>query len=460
MTSATYYNKENKEQKSITSDFLAKANQTTAITLQDNRPSTIIQKKANNTGMPDNLKSGIENLSGHSMDDVKVHYNSDKPAQLNAHAYAQGSEIHVASGQEKHLPHEAWHVVQQKQGRVKPTLQMKGKVNVNDDVVLEKEADVMGARALQTKTSQLMTNNSFYQKSNVNSLDSSAVQLQLVCGNNQIGKNPIQRKVTLDLEGIPNKTDIVHITSIDRPSTPSTVDISGENAKDGAARHIIPWALVEREFKGEYNGKSVETLANRFNEKIDKDFLINVAWAMQNVITYENNQLNRGKGGNNPPPGAIPDSYRELLLEPKIVTDGYTKGKKQDQYRNYWEGSQKDNLAKDQKASSALKKIELNWSLHFVAFSPKDVPANSPLWSTWYAKFDNKIIEALSEEFDPPPFASEEVLQKAGEEWARLTNSWLKNDSESRAYYYPGRDITWNDAFACKHNDTIWKNAP
>lgn len=107
-----------------------------------------IQRKANNTGLPENLKSGIENLSGHSMDDVKVHYNSDKPAQLNAHAYAQGTDIHIASGQEKHLPHEAWHVVQQKQGRVKPNLQMKGKVNVNDDSGLEKEADVMGNKAL------------------------------------------------------------------------------------------------------------------------------------------------------------------------------------------------------------------------------------------------------------------------------------------------------------------------
>lgn len=119
--------------------------------LQDNRPVSVLQKKVNNTGLPDNLKSGIENLSGHSMDDVKVHYNSDKPAQLNAHAYAQGTNIHLASRQEKHLPHEAWHVVQQKQGRVKPTLQMKGKVNVNDDKGLEKEADVMGAKALQTK---------------------------------------------------------------------------------------------------------------------------------------------------------------------------------------------------------------------------------------------------------------------------------------------------------------------
>jgi hypothetical protein len=110
-----------------------------------------IQKKRNETGLPDDLKSGIENQSGLSIDDVKVHYNSDKPAQLNAHAYAQGTDIHMAPGQEKHLAHEAWHVVQQKQGRVKPTMQMKGNVNVNDDEGLEKEADVMGAKALQRK---------------------------------------------------------------------------------------------------------------------------------------------------------------------------------------------------------------------------------------------------------------------------------------------------------------------
>ena len=104
--------------------------------------------------MPDSLKSGVENLSGISMDDVQVHYNSDKPSQLQAHAYAQGTDIHIAPGQEKHLPHEAWHVVQQKQGRVQPTMQMMGKVNINDDAGLENEADVMGAKAMQMKKSK------------------------------------------------------------------------------------------------------------------------------------------------------------------------------------------------------------------------------------------------------------------------------------------------------------------
>ncbi len=103
--------------------------------------------RTNNTGLPDNLKAGIESLSGMSMDHVQVHRNSDKPAAVQAHAYAQGSDIHLGPGQEQHLPHEAWHVVQQAQGRVKPTMQLKG-VAVNDDLGLEREADVMGAKAM------------------------------------------------------------------------------------------------------------------------------------------------------------------------------------------------------------------------------------------------------------------------------------------------------------------------
>ena len=103
------------------------------------------EEKPNNTGLPDNLKTGVENLSGFGMDDVRVHYNSAKPAQLQALAYTQGTDIHVAPGQEQHLPHEAWHVVQQKQGCVQPTIQLQG-VNVNDNEGLEREADMMGEK--------------------------------------------------------------------------------------------------------------------------------------------------------------------------------------------------------------------------------------------------------------------------------------------------------------------------
>lgn len=103
-------------------------------------------KSKNDTGMPDKLKAGIENLSGFAMDDVHVHYNSDKPATVQALAYTQGTDIHVAPGQERHLPHEAWHVAQQKAGRVEPTTEVGG-MPVNDNAELEHEADVMGEKA-------------------------------------------------------------------------------------------------------------------------------------------------------------------------------------------------------------------------------------------------------------------------------------------------------------------------
>lgn len=105
----------------------------------------------NETGMPDQLKAGLESLSGMDLGDVNVNYNSSEPAQLQAHAFAQGNEIHIAPGQEKHLGHEGWHVVQQRQGRVQPTTQLKSAVAVNDDPGLEHEADVMGAKAWNTQ---------------------------------------------------------------------------------------------------------------------------------------------------------------------------------------------------------------------------------------------------------------------------------------------------------------------
>lgn len=131
-----------------------------------------VQKQENNTGLPDQLKSGVENLSGLSLDDVRVHYNSNKPTGMQAHAYAQGTDIHLAPGQEKHLPHEAWHVVQQKQGRVKPTMQLQGKVNVNDDKGLEKEADVMGAKAANFAANRIETDilKRVQNRTNVNQL--------------------------------------------------------------------------------------------------------------------------------------------------------------------------------------------------------------------------------------------------------------------------------------------------
>jgi hypothetical protein len=129
---------------------------------------SIQQTKENLTGMPDNLKAGVESLSGIDMGDVRVHYNSDKPAEVGALAYAQGTDIHVAPGQERHLPHEAWHIVQQSQGRVRPTMQLKN-LGVNNDVLLEREADEMGSKALiidkKSQISEIISKNDIVMQS-------------------------------------------------------------------------------------------------------------------------------------------------------------------------------------------------------------------------------------------------------------------------------------------------------
>lgn len=136
--------------------------------------------KPNNTGIPDKMKASIEQLSGYSLDDVKVHYNSEKPAELQAHAYTEGTNIYVGPGQEEYLAHEVWHVVQQKEGRVKPTIQLEGGVPVNDDVSLEKEADVMGEKVVELKSEN----------------ENSTVELS----QKNVSGNTIQRKVYLKID--------------------------------------------------------------------------------------------------------------------------------------------------------------------------------------------------------------------------------------------------------------------
>jgi hypothetical protein len=112
-------------------------------------PATANQPIANAANrLPQPMRQGMEAMSGVSLADVEVVRNSNKPAQLEALAYAQGKKIHLGPGQDRHLPHEAWHVVQQRQGRVKPTRQVGG-VAVNDDAHLEAEADTMGKKSLQ-----------------------------------------------------------------------------------------------------------------------------------------------------------------------------------------------------------------------------------------------------------------------------------------------------------------------
>ncbi|MEO1450495.1 MAG: DUF4157 domain-containing protein [Bacteroidota bacterium] len=108
----------------------------------------------NLTGMPDNVKSGMEQSMGSDFSSVRIHANSSKAPEVNALAYTQGNDIHFAPGQFKPdtssgqelLGHELAHVKQQSEGRVQATTEVNG-MPVNDDNGLESEADRMGAIA-------------------------------------------------------------------------------------------------------------------------------------------------------------------------------------------------------------------------------------------------------------------------------------------------------------------------
>lgn len=96
--------------------------------------------------LPATLRRAVEFLSGYDMADVRVFVNSTWPALVGARAFTHGSDIYLSRGAEDALAHEAWHVAQQKQGRVRMTMEVNG-IALNDDPALEKEADMMGAMA-------------------------------------------------------------------------------------------------------------------------------------------------------------------------------------------------------------------------------------------------------------------------------------------------------------------------
>lgn len=100
--------------------------------------------KRNDTEIPPQLKRRVEESSGLSLDDVRVSYHSDRPARLDAYAYTQGNRVYIGPGQERHLPHELGHVVQQKRGIVRADTRHASGVKMNTDPVLERQADEIG----------------------------------------------------------------------------------------------------------------------------------------------------------------------------------------------------------------------------------------------------------------------------------------------------------------------------
>ncbi|WP_127587382.1 eCIS core domain-containing protein [Paenibacillus koleovorans] len=123
---------------------------------ENEEESEALQMKSAGSGkLPEAVQAKMEGSLGHDFSNVNVHADSSKATEVGAHAYTQGNDVHFAPGQydpssksgQQLIGHELTHVIQQSEGRVKPTMQLKNAVQVNDDPALEREADTMGRKA-------------------------------------------------------------------------------------------------------------------------------------------------------------------------------------------------------------------------------------------------------------------------------------------------------------------------
>ncbi|WP_299461270.1 DUF4157 domain-containing protein [uncultured Microscilla sp.] len=162
------------------------------------------------------IKKNVGQLMGTDVSDAKVHYNSSKPAQLHAEATAQGNQVHLAPGKEKHLGHELTHVAQQKQGVVKPTMQANNGTSINNDPHLEKQADDIGAQALQMKSGNTDVGSdtrSTTQSNGTNASNSQPPPVQLYAAGTYITKEDAnlrdddKKEVTRAL----NQGEVIHV---------------------------------------------------------------------------------------------------------------------------------------------------------------------------------------------------------------------------------------------------------
>jgi hypothetical protein len=117
-------------------------------------PSDGSARAADTAAMPGPLRATMERTLGADFSDVRIRNPSARASELNAAAFTQGSEIHVAPGHwaphtskgRELLGHELGHVLQQRAGRVRTTATL-ASAPLNDDPGLEREADAIGARA-------------------------------------------------------------------------------------------------------------------------------------------------------------------------------------------------------------------------------------------------------------------------------------------------------------------------
>ncbi len=213
--------------------------------------------------LPTDIQPALAQKLGVDVSKVTINTNSSKPAKVGAFAYTQGDTIEVAPGQNKPsiIQHELGHVVQQAQGRVKPTGSV-GRVPLNDDPKLEREADIIG----KTVKQKSIINNqdlSPYPQTSETSQDSltprpsGLIQRELISW-----RNPV-----LDADSIPTPTEGANEVL----NAARTIDLGTEAGR----KDVMDWikayqqgSTTSDKVKDYFTGKATDGHVSNFVNKL------------------------------------------------------------------------------------------------------------------------------------------------------------------------------------------------
>jgi len=229
------------------------------------------------THLPSHVQAKMESSFGTDFSGVNIHTNSGQATNIGALAYTQGNDVHFAPGQfnpgtqkgQELIGHELTHVMQQRQGRVKPEKQGKG-MNINSNPALENEADVMGAKAARGKNNSILQKSSSYSASSKVSQCYTLKDVASQSAKQWDAKEDVRiadNGMTATGENIANKTCYAHPSLINQSNRELATKKSGVeleeqsasiegNAPNGSGRHTLKKVIPKMSFSTSGTGTS------------------------------------------------------------------------------------------------------------------------------------------------------------------------------------------------------------
>ncbi|MFC0350150.1 DNA/RNA non-specific endonuclease [Undibacterium danionis] len=197
------------------------------------------------------------------------------------------------------MPHEAWHVVQQAQGRVKPTMQLKSGNVINDDLSLEAEADKMGAQAATMQSSQNTTQLLSYRPSGA----AMPMQLSYKFGDKTWAEDDRKLESSLFKDegsdgkftgvkadtGLPTAYGV--LSSIFRKNLNSDVFKSTSSLSSNCDRPHSVAASLERSQNREERGSEDADIVSAIGNLGDEEFMIRNGASSKRAATYHGGHL-------------------------------------------------------------------------------------------------------------------------------------------------------------------------